>query len=67
MGISHKVTVETMWGLKIEKPVEAMREYLTIVRTSLRDGGCSFDVMPKPSVPITAVRMQHRLSACAIH
>src|SRR6184192_1908125 len=43
MGISHKVTVETMWGLKIEKPVEAMREYLTIVRTSLRDGGCSFE------------------------
>src|SRR5207244_13381258 len=43
MGISHKVTVETMWGLKIEKPVEAMREYLTIVRTRLRDGGCSFE------------------------
>ncbi|MGH7764092.1 MAG: LLM class flavin-dependent oxidoreductase [Candidatus Dormibacteraceae bacterium] len=43
MGISHKVTVETMWGLRLEHPVDAMHEYLTIVRTSLRDGGCDFD------------------------
>ncbi len=41
-GISHKVTVEGMWGLHLENPVDAMREYLTIVRTSLRDGGCDF-------------------------
>jgi len=43
IGISHKVTVESMWGLKLESPVDAMREYLDIVRTSLRDGGCSVD------------------------
>src|SRR6266550_1695406 len=43
IGISHKVTVEGMWGLRLETPVEAMREYLTIVRTVLRDGGCSFE------------------------
>src|SRR5437660_12348833 len=43
LGVSHKVTVEGMWGLRLEKPVEAMREYLHIVRTSLRDGGCSFE------------------------
>ncbi|HEY1419098.1 MAG TPA: LLM class flavin-dependent oxidoreductase [Candidatus Dormibacteraeota bacterium] len=42
MGISHRVTVETMWGLRLEHPVDSMREYLTIVRTSLRDGGCDF-------------------------
>ena len=42
-GISHKVTVEGMWGLHLENPVAAMREYLTIVRTSLRDGGCDFE------------------------
>ncbi len=42
-GISHKVTVEGMWGLRLENPVDAMREYLTIVRTSLRDGGCDFE------------------------
>lgn len=43
IGISHKVTVESMWGLRIDKPVDAMRDYLTIVRTSLRDGSCSFE------------------------
>jgi len=43
VGISHKVTVEGMWGLKLEDPVEAMREYLTILRATLRDGGAGFD------------------------
>ena len=43
IGISHKVTVESMWGMRLESPVDAMREYLDIVRTSLRDGGCSVD------------------------
>ena len=43
IGISHKVTVEGMWGLTLANPVDAMREYLTIVRSSLIDGGCSFE------------------------
>ena len=43
IGVSHRVTVEGMWGMHLESPVDAMREYLTIVRTSLRDGGCSFE------------------------
>ncbi|HKW59703.1 MAG TPA: LLM class flavin-dependent oxidoreductase [Candidatus Dormibacteraeota bacterium] len=43
IGVSHKVTVEGMWGMQLEEPVEAMREYLTIVRTSLSDGGCTFN------------------------
>jgi F420-dependent oxidoreductase-like protein len=43
LGVSHKVTVESMWGLRLEHPVEAMREYMTIVRSSLRDGSASFD------------------------
>jgi F420-dependent oxidoreductase-like protein len=43
MGVSHKVTVEHMWGLRLESPVDAMREYLTIVRTSLRESGCDFE------------------------
>src|SRR5438034_5565378 len=43
LGISHKVTVEGMWGMQLHSPVEAMREYLTIVRGILRDGGCSFE------------------------
>jgi F420-dependent oxidoreductase-like protein len=43
IGVSHKVTVEAMWGLHLDRPVDAMREYLTIVRTSLREGACSYE------------------------
>src|SRR5207249_11058874 len=43
IGISHKVTVEGMWGLKLEDPVDAMREYLTIVRATLRDGAAGLE------------------------
>ena len=43
IGISHKVTVESMWGLRLDSPVDAMREYLDIVRTSLRDGSAAID------------------------
>jgi F420-dependent oxidoreductase-like protein len=43
LGVSHRVTVETMWGMTLDEPVEAMREYLTIVRASLREGGCAFE------------------------
>src|SRR5437660_742237 len=43
LGVSHKVTVEAMWGLALDKPVAAMREYLTIVRASIRDGSCSIE------------------------
>jgi F420-dependent oxidoreductase-like protein len=38
IGVSHKVTVESMWGMKLEHPVDAMREYLTIVCAGIRDG-----------------------------
>jgi F420-dependent oxidoreductase-like protein len=43
LGVSHKVTVESMWGLKLEHPVGAAREYVGIVRASLRDGSASYD------------------------
>ncbi len=42
IGVSHKLTVETMWGLLLEKPVQAMREYLTIVRETLRESRSDF-------------------------
>src|SRR6266702_1905374 len=43
IGVSHKVTVEAMWGLKLEHPADAMREYMSIVRNSLADGSASAD------------------------
>jgi F420-dependent oxidoreductase-like protein len=41
IGVSHKVTVEGLWGLRLEHPVEAMREYLMIVRALLAEGTVS--------------------------
>jgi F420-dependent oxidoreductase-like protein len=41
VGVSHKVTVESMWGLKLVHPVEAMREYVGILRESLVKGSAS--------------------------
>ena len=43
LGVSHRVTVESMWGIKLERPVDAMREYVSIVRASLREGAASED------------------------
>lgn len=43
VGVSHRVTVEAMWGMKLEHPVQAMREYVSILRSSLVDGSASAD------------------------
>jgi F420-dependent oxidoreductase-like protein len=43
IGVSHKVTVETLWGLRLERPAQAMREYLAIVRALIADGGVQFE------------------------
>jgi F420-dependent oxidoreductase-like protein len=42
IGVSHVVVVEGRWGLRLHRPVDAMREYVTIVRASLTDGACDF-------------------------
>lgn len=38
IGVSHKIVVENMWGLKLERPVAAMREYFEIVASLIRTG-----------------------------
>lgn len=38
IGVSHRVTVENLWGLRLTQPAEAMREYLTIVRALVSEG-----------------------------
>ena len=43
VGISHKITVEGMWGLHLTSPVAAMREYVGILRSSLNDGSSSLE------------------------
>jgi F420-dependent oxidoreductase-like protein len=41
IGVSHQVTVESMWGLRLIHPVEAMREYAGIVRALTTTGSAS--------------------------
>jgi 5,10-methylenetetrahydromethanopterin reductase len=41
IGVSHQVTVEGMWGLRLVHPVEAMREYFGIVRSLVSTGSVS--------------------------
>jgi F420-dependent oxidoreductase-like protein len=43
IGVSHRVTVETLWGMRLERPAQAMREYLTIVRSLLVEGSVQFE------------------------
>jgi F420-dependent oxidoreductase-like protein len=43
IGVSHRITVESMWGLKLENPVEAMREYVAILRSSFVEGSANLD------------------------
>jgi F420-dependent oxidoreductase-like protein len=43
IGVSHKVTVESLWGLRLQRPVDAMREYLGIVRALLVEGAVEFE------------------------
>jgi len=38
LGVGHELTVSWMWGLQPGAPATAMREYVAIVRDSLRDG-----------------------------
>jgi F420-dependent oxidoreductase-like protein len=73
IGVSHKVTVEQMWGLKLEEPVEAMREYLTIVRTLVREGaaneegrhfttrGVRYSGPARPDLPIMVSALNPRM------
>jgi F420-dependent oxidoreductase-like protein len=42
LGVGHELTVEWMWGLTRGRPLQAMREYLTIVRGALRTGTVNF-------------------------
>lgn len=42
IGVSHKPAVESFFGQPYERPLQDMREYLTIVRGILRDGAVGY-------------------------
>src|SRR5688572_30252287 len=43
VGPSHKPAMEGMWGIPFERPLEHLREYLTILKSLLGTGSVSFE------------------------
>jgi len=43
IGPSHKPAIEGTWGIPFEKPLQHLREYLTILRSILETGAVNFE------------------------
>ncbi len=43
VGPSHKPSIEGMWGIPFERPLEHLREYLTILNSVLSTGAVNFE------------------------
>lgn len=43
VGPSHKPAIEGTWGIPFERPLEHLREYLTILRAILETGSVNFE------------------------
>ncbi|MEY2448138.1 MAG: hypothetical protein QOH79_1614 [Acidimicrobiaceae bacterium] len=43
IGLSHRIVIESMFGLSFDKPAAHMREYLSVLLPLLRNGNASFD------------------------
>jgi len=43
VGPSHRPAIEGTWGIPFERPLEHLREYLTILRAILYDGQVNFE------------------------
>jgi F420-dependent oxidoreductase-like protein len=43
VGPSHKPAIEGTWGIPFERPLEHLREYLTILRSVLETGAVNFE------------------------
>lgn len=43
VGPSHKPSIEGMWGIPFERPLEHLREYLTILKALLGTGAVNFE------------------------
>lgn len=42
VGPSHKPAIEGTWGIPFERPLQHLREYLTVLRAALNDGKVDF-------------------------
>src|SRR2546430_433721 len=72
LGVSHAMTVENWYGVKLERPLKAMREYAGIVRACLRGedppGGEIFHTRfrfmgyePRPDLPIYVAALSPKM------
>jgi alkanesulfonate monooxygenase SsuD/methylene tetrahydromethanopterin reductase-like flavin-dependent oxidoreductase (luciferase family) len=72
LGVSHQVTVENWYGVKLERPLKAMREYAGIVRAAFRredppEGEIfrtNFRFMgyePRPDIPIYVAALSPKM------
>jgi alkanesulfonate monooxygenase SsuD/methylene tetrahydromethanopterin reductase-like flavin-dependent oxidoreductase (luciferase family) len=72
LGVSHAVTVENWYGVKLDRPVKAMREYAAIVRACFRGEDppegeifrTRFRFMgyqPRPDLPIYVAALSPRM------
>ncbi len=43
IGLSHKLVVESMWGMSYDKPVRHLREYLSVLMPLLDGSNVAFD------------------------
>ena len=43
VGPSHKPAIEGTWGIPFERPLEHLREYLTVLRATLEQGAVNFE------------------------
>jgi F420-dependent oxidoreductase-like protein len=43
IGLSHRIVIETLFGLSFDRPAAHMREYLAVLLPLLRDGKVSFE------------------------
>lgn len=43
VGPSHKPAIEGTWGIPFVRPLEHLREYLTVLQAALREGKVDFD------------------------
>ncbi|HMO96061.1 MAG TPA: LLM class flavin-dependent oxidoreductase [Tepidiformaceae bacterium] len=43
VGPSHKPSIEGMWGIPFERPLEHLREYLTVLKSLLGTGAVNFE------------------------
>lgn len=66
VGPSHKPIVEGTYGIPFERPLEYMREYLTILKAALQDGNVDFEgrrlrARAKPAAPVPVMVMASAL------